>query len=92
MDSTAILRSSRREAYFTGAVWVLAGAYTVGYAGLFAYRDGTPELIAGVPSWVVWGVILPWIVCTVVTCWYAMCGIKDEDLGEEAGLGAEAHG
>lgn len=85
MDTATILRNSRREALFTVAVWVLACAYTVGYAGLFAYRrDAAPALTWGMPSWVVWGVVLPWIVCTAVTCWYAMCGILDEDLGEEA--------
>ena len=83
MDSTAILRSSRREALVTATLWVLAGGYTVGYAKLFAYRAGPPDLIYGIPAWVIWGVILPWVVCTVVTCWYAMCGIRDEDLGEE---------
>lgn len=93
MDSAAILRNSRREAVFTVIVWVLACLYTVGYAGLFAYRGPgeQPELIGGMPSWVVWGVVLPWFACTAVTCWYAMCGIVDEDLGEEADTAA-SHG
>lgn len=91
MGSGPILRNSRREALFTAAVWVLACLYTVGYAGLFAYRRGEPELLWGIPSWVIWGVVAPWVVCTGVTCWYAMCGIQDEDLGEEVDTAA-SHG
>lgn len=84
MQSSTILRSSRREATFVAIVWALACLYTVGYAGLFAYRRGAaPELVLGMPSWVAWGVIVPWVVTSLVTCWYAMRGIQDEDLGEE---------
>lgn len=85
MDSSAVLQSSRREARFTIMVWVLACAWTVGFSALFGYRRGeTPVLLYGIPSWVIGGVVFPWIVCTVITVWYAFRGIRDEDLGQEA--------
>jgi hypothetical protein len=68
---------------FVAVVWVLACVYTVGYAALFAYRTGEPlQLLFGIPSWVVWGVLAPWLAVTLVTCWYALLGMKDEDLDE----------
>jgi hypothetical protein len=83
--SAAVLRSSRREAVFVMSLWTLACAYTVGYAALFAYRvDPNPTLIIGMPAWVFWGVLTPWAVCTLLTCWYALFVIRDEDLGEDA--------
>jgi hypothetical protein len=85
----SVLRSSRREALFVAVVWVLACGYTVGYAARFAYRTGEPlQLLFGIPTWVVWGVLAPWAVVTLITCWYAFAGIRDEELGDEpAGSG-----
>ncbi len=90
----AVLRSARREALFVGLLWVTACAYTVGYAALFAYRaDAAASRVLGIPSWVLWGVVLPWLVCTVVTAWYALAGIRDQDLGQDhAAPGEEAGG
>ncbi len=85
-SSASVLHSSRREAAFVVVVWLLACAYTVGYCALFGYRSGAPpELIWGIPGWIVWGVLAPWFVVTAVTCWYAFYGIRDEDLGEDEG-------
>jgi hypothetical protein len=76
--------ASRHEAWFVVALWLLSCAYTVGYAALFGYRtEPQPRLVFGMPSWVLYGIVAPWLVCTLVTCWFALRGIKDEDLGEE---------
>jgi uncharacterized membrane protein YhdT len=77
------LANAQREARFVLWVWLAACGYTVGYAALFAYGKEAPPLVGGMPSWVVWGIFLPWVTCTVVTCWFALRGIRDEDLGEE---------
>lgn len=75
---------SLREALFVALVWIGACLYTVGYAMLFAYRPSrTPALLFGMPSWVFWGVIAPWMVCTAITFWFALYRMRDEDLGEE---------
>jgi hypothetical protein len=84
MSADPILRSSAREAWFVVVVWIVACAYTVGYAWRFAYRTGDVNLIGGIPEWVVWGVIAPWLACTVLTVWFAFRGIQDEDLGDDA--------
>ena len=82
--TTSILQSSRREAWFVMGLWLACCLYTVGYAALFAYRrDEVPRLILGMPEWVLWGIVAPWVVSTLVTCWYALWGMRDEDLGEE---------
>ncbi|MGV3723612.1 MAG: hypothetical protein ACO1SX_22170 [Actinomycetota bacterium] len=80
----AVLRSSRREALFVAVVWVLACGYTVGYSAMFGYgQTDAPTLIWGIPSWVLLGILLPWSVTSLVTCWFAFFGMKDEDLGEQ---------
>ena len=91
--TAAVLRSSRREALFVAVMWVLFCAITVGVSALLGYRkDAVPQLILGMPAWVFWGVITPWMVCTLITVWYAFFGIRDEDLGEEAAGEDAAHG
>jgi hypothetical protein len=76
--------SARREAVFVMAMWLVVCLYVVGYAALFAYGpDAASRSIAGIPSWVVWGVLAPWVACTVVTCVYSLYFIRDEELGEE---------
>jgi hypothetical protein len=91
----SVLRSARREALFVAVVWILACVHTVGYSALFGYgQQGPPALILGIPAWVVWGVFAPWAVVTLITCWYAFFGMRDEDLGDDepAFEGAEGAG
>lgn len=68
------------------ALWVAACVYTCTYAYLFAYKpDPNPKFVLGMPSWIVGGVIVPWLVCLAVTIWASLWGIQDEDLGQDAG-------
>ena len=62
-------------------------AWTVPYCYLFGY-DNDPETIRitlGMPSWVLWGVAVPWLAATVFSCWFALCYMKDDPLDGESG-------
>ena len=66
--------------------WAAFGAWTLGYAKLNAYKT-PPEgeeiaLVLGVPAWAFWGVILPWIVATLFTVWFALFSMTDHELIE----------
>ena len=39
--------------------------------------------ILGMPSWVFWGVLVPWLVCAVFTFWFAGFFMADDDLGKD---------
>jgi hypothetical protein len=81
----SVLQSSRREARFVAVVWLGACAWVCLYAWLFAYRPGDAgRLTFGMPSWVVWGVLAPWMVCLAATVWFALAGMRDEVLWEGA--------
>jgi Na+-transporting NADH:ubiquinone oxidoreductase subunit NqrD len=81
--SLSILQSSRREARIVVGLWLASCAWVVGYALAFAYRqEPPPQLIAGIPSWVVWGVLAPWAACLAATIWMSFWGIRDEVLEE----------
>lgn len=85
--TSRILQSTWRDARLVIAVWLASCFWCVGWAAAFAYRpDAGSHLIAGIPSWVVWGVLAPWVACTLITVWYALCGMEDVDLGEDQPL------
>lgn len=73
-------QQTKREASFVVIVWISACVYVFGYAAMFAFRREPPSLVIGMPGWVVWGVMLPWAVCTAITLWFSCCGMKDEDI------------
>ncbi len=88
-------------------VWSVGYCYLFGYqhaadswvvqAGLASVRGpGDLQLIAGMPDWVVVGILVPWILCTLFTIVFCQFIMTDDDLGIEAkeGNGAEegSHG
>ena len=79
--------NSRREAKFTLCVFAIFACYTVGVSYAFGYQspnDVSSEvsLTLGMPSWVFWGIVVPWFLANVVTAWYCFCFMKDDPLGD----------
>jgi len=37
----------------------------------------------GMPHWVFWGVVMPWVTTMIVSIWFALFCIRDDELGEE---------
>lgn len=103
-----LLSRARIEARFTLALWAITFVWVVGYCYLFGYQhaaDSWPvraglaaaaprELrqFAGLPDWVCFGIVLPWLLCTVITVAFAVFGMTEDELGAEAEEGpADGH-
>ncbi len=88
-DEDPLLRSARREMKVAVGFWLVCAGWAVGLGKLLAYRklqDGAGvDMVLGMPSWVFWVVILPWILATVFTLWFALRFMKDHDLLAESG-------
>ena len=89
-DTDPVLEHSRREAIIIGAVWLASTIYCCAYCYLFGYRRpgralGIEDLhsILGVPSWVVFGFLVPWLLCAGFTFWFAGFYMTDDDLGKD---------
>ena len=71
-------RRARREAAIILGAWAVCLLWTVGYSHFFGYDKTQLQLIWGMPSWVVVGVLLPWIAATIFSVWFSLRCIKDE--------------
>jgi hypothetical protein len=76
---------ARREACVILAAWACCLFWTVGYYRLAGFDLGAEDvnLTFGMPSWVFYGVLLPWIVATVFSVGFSLFVMRDDDLGEE---------
>mgnify|MGYP003350670537 CR=1 FL=1 len=80
-----VLRSARFEAVVVFFVWLATMTYTVGYCYLFGYHRTAESLtfVLGFPDWIFWGILAPWTVCVIFSCYFGLTFVRDEDLGEE---------
>ena len=76
--------NARREAGLILVAWAVCLIWTVGYCAFAAYDVPSEQIqiILGMPSWVFWGVLVPWVVATLFSVWFSLAYIADDDLGE----------
>ena len=78
------VRQCLKEAYLVGIIWLVTLVYcssviiTLGYLPV-EQRPEQPVLILGMPSWVFWGLLLPWLILIAVTWWFALFWMKDDE-------------
>ncbi len=76
---------ARREALVVFLAWLVAGIVTISVSVWLGY-DVDPEevtLILGIPSWVVLGVIVPWMLAVAFGAWFSLRYIVEDDLGSD---------
>jgi hypothetical protein len=87
-----LLRNARREGLLIMLVWAAALIWTVASGYLLGYRRHPAEMstILGMPDWVFWSVVFPWVLCTLFSIWFCFRFMADDDLGSdpEEGTGA----
>ena len=66
------------------AIWAATMVWSVGYGYWSGYPSAnTPvRTVLGMPHWVFWSVLLPWIVATLTTIVFSLVCIAEDDLGE----------
>lgn len=92
-----VYRNSRREGLIIMAVWLASTIYCCVYSYFFGYiRPGHSlgpddvQPIFGLPSWVFWGIMVPWAICGVFMFWFAGWYMADDDLGTDHSAELEA--
>jgi hypothetical protein len=79
-----LVRSTRREALIVLAIVISAMVWTIGYCSRHAYDRPADDIqiVFGFPDWIVWGILAPWAVCSVVSIVFAFGIMSDDPLGE----------
>ena len=88
--SDPVVRHARREGVLIFTIWLTAAAvccmvsYHLGYSTP-ERQLGPADLksIIGIPAWVFWGYLVPWLVCGVLTILVAGFVMADDDLGDD---------
>jgi Protein of unknown function (DUF997) len=83
-----VYKRCRREALVALALWIAAGFYSVTTCYLLGYPKKAEDLklVWGMPNWVVWGILVPWVAFIFITAWYSLVFIRNDDLGEDLHL------
>jgi hypothetical protein len=80
-----VFLNSRREAWAIFGVWFLCLIWAVPVSYMMGYGQtvtpGNVPTILGMPVWIFWGIVCPWLVADVITTWFCFCYIKNDDLG-----------
>lgn len=79
-------RQARRELRFQLTTWCVFAMWVVGVCGFTAFDAERPDVdtLFGMPSWVLWGIALPWLIAFVVTVYFAGWYMQDTDLVDDS--------
>jgi len=78
--------NAKREAWWILAAFLVCLVWTVGYSALFGYEIDASELtlVMGMPSWVFWGIFVPWMSATVFSVWFGLSYMNDDSVESKA--------
>jgi hypothetical protein len=87
-DYHPTFRHARREGLFILALWAACLAWSIPYCYVNGYLHWPESFdphaiptVLGIPSWVFWGIAVPWLLADVVTTWFCFAYMRDDDLG-----------
>lgn len=79
-----VYASSLREAKWILFAWTVGFIWVIGVCVGFGYDSERPqqqiETRLGMPRWVFWGVLVPWVLTTLFTVWFALTRMSDHPL------------
>lgn len=71
-------RRTRREAIVAVSIWLIAAGWTL-TASYTLSAERPLRFVAGLPHWVVWGILLPWLTAFFVHVWYSLIFVRDPE-------------
>lgn len=75
---------ARREMFVVLGLFVASFVWTMVVSYLLGYRTPSPEeaiepsVIWGIPVWVFWGILVPWMAIDIVAIWFCFYYMRDE--------------
>jgi len=80
-----VLVHARRELVVIVSSFAICCLWSVGtcYSLGFGTSGDALETVLGMPAWVFWGIVVPWLACDVFTLWFCFAFMADDPLGEK---------
>lgn len=77
--------NARREGLVAFLGWVIAGLLTVPTCLALGFGLDADEVTTtfGIPTWVFFGIVIPWLCMICYSVWFSLFFVKDEDLGSD---------
>ena len=77
-------RRCLKEAKVAAAIFLLAFLVCIAFIAAWGYpgpgeRPPEPALVWGIPEWVFWGLLVPWLAMMGVTWWFALFVLRDDE-------------
>ena len=71
-------RRTLKEAIVAALLWLGAGVWVIAVS--YWLGSGRPVWsIGGVPNWVLWGVLVPWLTLFLLHTWYSLVFLRADD-------------
>ena len=87
---------SLREAQVILSVFAIFGCVVLMVSFQLGARDvedpGYLKLVFGLPHWIFWGVVLPWLAANLVTAWFCFGYMQNDELADESPMNQEDEG
>ena len=86
-----VLVHARREAVIILTVFGVCLIWSVSWCYWTGYNlppDQPVAKVLGIPSWIFWGVVVPWLLADIFTIWFCLSYMAMDPLGEETAADA----
>ena len=85
MNMDKDLKQTKKEVKILVLAWFFFASWVLIYCGFKAYSQDQEyvKIVFGMPSWVFWGIAVPWICSIVFTIYFSLFVMKDNDHEEK---------
>jgi len=88
LDYDPVYLQSRRELgvililFLVFSLWSVGTCYWLGYIDPEGSETTATAMTWGMPTWVFWGILMPWLAVDVAALWFCFFYMKDDNLGD----------
>lgn len=82
-----VLKHARSEAVIIFIVFAIHMAWSITWCYFNGYNlpsEQPVDTVFGIPSWIFWGVIVPWLVVDLFSVWFCLWYMALDPLGEDS--------
>ena len=85
MNNDSDLKQTLKEVKYLLLAWLFFASWVLIYCGFEAYGQDHEDvkITFGMPSWVFWGIAVPWICSIIYTIYFSLFVMRDNEHEEK---------